>query len=638
MSTDEISLLIGGPQGAGLETSMHLLASAFARRGYGVVADREYHSNIKGRHSYITLRASGTALPRALRATVQIIGAMDAETVFTHFDEVEDGGYLIYDRSQADASLHALAAMPPQAKNRLRDRLAAMGVEDTLAALLTYLTATRRVVAVGLDYPQLLASLQTRFALLPAQAARYVSSILFGAFAGLVNLDDACVRWCIEHRFAGSEAMVEQNLSLVRAVIDVTKATYGVPYPLPPARNRWQSLLLGTGNDVVAMGKLVGGLRYQSYYPITPAADESFFLEAHDRVHVDGETRGGVVVLQTEDEIAAVTSAIGAALTGVRSATATSGPGFSLMGEGLGWAGINEVPIVITHYQRSGPSTGQATRGSQEDLLAALFAAHGEFPRLVLTSGDHEEAFQDAVEAFNLAERYQMPVIHLLDKFLANALVTTPLPDLAAIRIQRGALVDAPGDGYQRFDLAHPVSPRARLGSMAVIGYSGSEHDAQGRASEDPVNRQAMTEKRMQKLALADAEIPVEQRAGYYGPDDPEVLLVGWGSVKMVAVETLGTLNAAGHRGAYLHLKMFAPFPACYVASLLDRVPPDRVIAVEHNYQAQAAMMIHLYAGTPVPRQIVKYTGRPMYLEEVVAAVQTLLTTDTQRVVLSRGT
>jgi 2-oxoglutarate ferredoxin oxidoreductase subunit alpha len=628
--------LIGGPQGAGLETSMQLLANAFAKRGYGIVSDREYHSNIKGRHSYITLRASATSLPKALRETVQIIGAMDPETVFTHFNELEEGGYLIYDSSQADKSVHTILSMPPQAKKRIIEQFEAMGVEGTLSSLITYLTTNRRIVAVEIDFPHILTSLSTRFALISEQASRYVSSILFGAMAGLVDIDDDCVRYCIVNRFAGREKVVEQNLSLVRDVSDLTKAAYGVPCKLKPSRNHQQAFILGKGNDIVAMGKILGGLRYQSYYPITPAADESFFLEAHERLPFEGEN-GGIVVLQTEDELAAITSAIGAALTGVRSATATSGPGFSLMVEGLGWAGINEVPVVITYYQRSGPSTGQATRGSQADLLSVLFASHGEFPRLVLASGDHEEAFNDAFDAFNLAERYQVPVIHLLDKFLANSIVTMPLPDLSRIRIERGELVDNPGEGYKRFDLTKTVSPRARLGSNAVIGHSGSEHDEWGRSSEDPVNRRAMNEKRMKKLELADAEIPAERRAIYYGPDDAGVLLVGWGYVKMVAAEALTELNAAGYTGAYLHLKMFSPFPSQYVASIIDRFPPNRVITLEYNYQAQAAMAVKLYSGKEVTRRIVKYTGRPMYLNEVVEAVKRMLETDVRRVVLTRG-
>lgn len=615
---------------------MQFLANSFAKRGYGIVSDREYHSNIKGKHSYITLRASATSIPTALRETVQIMGAMDAETVFTHFSELEEGGHLIYDSSQADKSIHAIPTMPPQVRKRITERLKKLGLESTLSSIITYLTINRRVVAVELDFPHILESLSTRFSLITEQASRYVSSILFGAVAGLVDIDDDCVRWCIKRRFTERETVAEQNLYLVKDVSNLVKDTYGVPYKLKPSRNNQKEFILGKGNDVVAMGKIVGGLRFQSYYPITPAADESFFLEAHDNLHNEGE-KGGIVVLQTEDELAAITSAIGASLTGIRSATATSGPGFSLMVEGLGWAGINETPVVITYYQRSGPSTGQATRGSQADLLSVLHASHGEFPRFVIASGDHEEAFNDAIDAFNLAERYQVPVIHLLDKFLANSIVTMPLPDLSKVKIERGALIESPGEGYKRFDLMKTVSPRARLGSNAIIGHSGSEHDEWGRSCEDPVNRRVMTEKRMKKLELADSEIPARRRAIYFGSDEADVLLVGWGYVKMVAVEALTELNKVGYSVAYLHLKMFSPFPSRYVASIMDRFPSDRVIALEYNYQAQAAMMIKLYTGKEVSKSIVKYTGRPMYLNEVVEAVKTMLETDVRRMVLSRG-
>ena len=355
---------------------MQFLANSFAKRGYGIVSDREYHSNIKGKHSYITLRASATSIPTALRETVQIMGAMDAETIFTHFSELEEGGHLIYDSSQADKSIHAIPTMPPQVRKRITERLEKLGLEGTLSSVITYLTVNRRVVAVELDFPHILESLRTRFSLIAEQASRYVSSILFGAVAGLVDIDDDCVRWCIKSRFTERKTVAEQNLYLVKDVSNLVKDTYGVPYKLKPSRNSQKEFILGKGNDVVAMGKIVGGLRFQSYYPITPAADESFFLEAHDNLHNEGEN-GGLVVLQTEDELAAITSAIGASLTGIRSATATSGPGFSLMVEGLGWAGINETPVVITYYQRSGPSTGQATRGSQADLLSLIHDSQG---------------------------------------------------------------------------------------------------------------------------------------------------------------------------------------------------------------------------------------------------------------------
>jgi 2-oxoglutarate ferredoxin oxidoreductase subunit alpha len=527
--------------------------------------------------------------------------------------------------------------MLPQVRERIIERFEKLKVDGTISSLIHNLKHHNKIKAVELDFPRILASIRDRFELLPEQASRYVSSILYGAIAGLVDFDEDSIRLSIERRFGGREILVEQNIYLIDYVSDLVKGSYGSPYRLRPSSIPEKEFVVGNGNEIVAIGKMLGGLRYQSYYPITPAADESFFIESHQNLKPNGEELGSIIVLQTEDEIAAITSAIGATLTGARSATATSGPGFSLMVEGLGWAGINEVPVVITYYQRSGPGTGQATRGSQADLLSTLFASHGEFARIVIASGDHEEAFLDSIKAFNLAERYQVPVIHLLDKFLANSMVTMPLPDLSSIRIERGDMVKNPGESYKRFSLSKTLSPRAVLGSKAIIEHSGAEHDESGHTNEDPVNRRMMYEKRLKKLELTDLEIPDESRAVYYGPEKSDYLLVGWGYAKMVALDALEELGKQGYRGSYLHIKMFSPFPARYVKSIINGFPQERVISLEHNYQAQASMIVSLYTITEINRSIVKYTGRPMYLDEVVEAVKKILEGDEKRVVLSRG-
>jgi 2-oxoglutarate ferredoxin oxidoreductase subunit alpha len=375
-------------------------------------------------------------------------------------------------------------------------------------------------------------------------------------------------------------------------------------------------------------------LRYQSYYPITPAADESFTLEKYEKLDV-GDGGSSLIVIQTEDEIAAITSAIGASLTGVRSATATSGPGFSLMVEGLSWAGMNEVPVVITYYQRGGPSTGLPTRGSQSDLLFSVFAGHGEFPRVVLSSGDHLEALYDAVEAFNIAEKYQLPVIHLLDKFLANTLTLMPLPDLNNVLIERG-LVTEGSEAYKRFDLSSQVSPRAYLGSKAIMWYTGDEHDELGHICEDPVNRVRMYSKRMKKLELIDSEIPNSKKATYFGSGNPEVLMVGWGSVKGVALDAVETLKNKGIEAAYLQLRILWPFPSTYVSELLSSVD-STVIVVEHSYVVQLADLITMSTGFRKLRRVGKFTGRPIYLSELVRAVEEIRLKGVEKVVLGYG-
>jgi 2-oxoglutarate ferredoxin oxidoreductase subunit alpha len=634
MPCSEISAILGGPQGAGLETSMAVLGYALARSGHGFIADREYFSNIKGRHSYIHLRISSKSVPRSLTYPVDLIAAMDPETVFTHFDDLRDGGVLVYDKATNDKRLDSILSVEEPLKERVEGRLTSLGLEPKISSLVSYLRNRRSVKVIDLNYAEILSIVGRKFKLSPQQVSRYVSSILIGAVSGLLGLDEESLTYGFTKHFRGREDLVSQNLEITTLVRNAI-ADYGVnELILEGPGIGLEELLVVSGNDVVAIGKIIGGLRYQSYYPITPAADESFTLEKYEKLDV-GDGGSSLIVIQTEDEIAAITSAIGASLTGVRSATATSGPGFSLMVEGLSWAGMNEVPVVITYYQRGGPSTGLPTRGSQSDLLFSVFAGHGEFPRVVLSSGDHLEALYDAVEAFNIAEKYQLPVIHLLDKFLANTLTLMPLPDLNNVLIERG-LVTEGSEAYKRFDLSSQVSPRAYLGSKAIMWYTGDEHDELGHICEDPVNRVRMYSKRMKKLELIDSEIPNSKKATYFGSGNPEVLMVGWGSVKGVALDAVETLKNKGIEAAYLQLRILWPFPSTYVSELLSSVD-STVIVVEHSYVVQLADLITMSTGFRKLRRVGKFTGRPIYLSELVRAVEEIRLKGVDKVVLGYG-
>lgn len=634
----DVYLLVGGAQGSGLETTAQVLAPAFASLGYGVLANREYFSNIVGRHSYIHMRISASGEPRALSYPVDFVGAMDAESIFTHWDDVREGGYLLYDLGVARTRLVQISSMEPELRARLMEKFKELGVQPTVQGVVEYLEKERGVKVIGISFNAVFDVLVKKFGVARAQAQRFRSSILIGAIVGLTGLDMEAVELGLERRFGARKKVLEINKELVRSIAEEVSSEHGTPLRLEPPEGGPREYVVATGNDVVAMAKIVGGVKYQSYYPITPASDESVFLEANEHLAVDGRDLGNIVVLQTEDEIAAISSAIGAALTGARSSTATSGPGFSLMVEALGWAGKNDVPVVITYYQRGGPSTGMPTRGSQSDLLYSLYASHGEFPRIILSSGDHLEAFYDAIEAYNLAERYQMPVIHLLDKFLANMIASMPFPDWSKVRIDRGeTLFEAPRGPWKRFPYDKPLAPRPVLGSGAWTWYTGDEHNEWGHITEDAENRLIMYERRWKKLEIADREIPEEFRAHYYGPNDADFLLVGWGSVKIVALEALRVLESKGKRGAYLHLRMFSPFPSRLVSKVISQFDPERVIAVEHNYLAQAARIVTMETGFKFRKFILKWTGRPMYLMELVEGVLDVLERGKSRVVLRYG-
>jgi len=634
---EEVRFLIGGAQGTGLETAAQVLTTAYASQGYRVYSFREYYSNIKGRHSYIGVRVNSEKQPMAPRASYHVIAAMDAETVFMHIEDAGKGTFFLYNSDLASRSLTGLPAIEEETKHYIREILRRHGYEESVSEAIRFIEEVKGAKPIPLSFNEVLASFAEKRGIKIFAARRYANTILITVIAIMTGLGLEKLRKGFERRFSTRLRLVEDNMALAEVVAERLSGFSG-KLPLKKPKRRPRRLLVVSGNDAVAMGKIVAGMRFQSYYPITPAQDESFMLESIEALEAGTESLGGVVVLQTEDEIAAISAAIGAALAGARAATATSGPGFDLMVEALGWAGMNEVPLVVTLYQRGGPSTGLPTRGQQADLLDALFASHGEFPRIIIASGDHEEALRDAVTAFNLAERYQTPVIHVLDKFIANSIVTMDPPITESFEIDRGAVIEKPSEGYKRFDLSSPVSPRVFLGTPGtVVWYTGDEHNEVGHISEDKVNRRLMYEKRMKKLEIASREIPEEDRAILYG-EGGDYLLVGWGSVKGAAIEALKILREErGLEGAYLHVRMMEPFPANLVSKIISEYGAERVIDVENNYTGQLARVIAMNTGIRIRKRVLKWTGRPIYVDELVHAVPRILGGEEQVEVLDYG-
>ncbi|HEV2390024.1 MAG TPA: 2-oxoglutarate ferredoxin oxidoreductase subunit alpha, partial [Nitrososphaerales archaeon] len=426
----------------------------------------------------------------------------------------------------------------------------------------------------------------------------------------------------------------------------------GVGYKFAPAATNGERRVLIRGTTAVGIGKVAAGCRLQTYYPITPASDESEYLEEHESIDLYGPfgteaaaaSKGSVVVIQTEDETAAVLMAIGGGLAGVRAATSTSGPGFCLMAEGMGWAGMNEVPVVVTLYQRGGPSTGLPTRHAQGDLRFALHIGHDEFPRIILASGDIEESFYDVAKAFNFAERYQVPVIHLLDKAMANADQTCPMFDPDEVKIDRGSLIrgsvkDPEETGFKRFKFTETgVSARPAIGTTGGIFWnSGDEHDEKGHITEEPTNRMMMMEKRMGKLELAAREIPPEDKIRFYGPEDAPITVVSWGSPKGAILDAMDALKEQdGISVNFLQLRLMSPFPTEEVKEALSR--SKKLVDVEMNYSGQFAGLLREMTGISADHHVVKYNGRPMSCEEVYDALKQISSSAPKRLVLRNGT
>ena len=382
---------------------------------------------------------------------------------------------------------------------------------------------------------------------------------------------------------------------------------------------------------------MVCGCRFQPYYPITPASDESVYLESNEILEVEGSRPGSVLVVQSEDEICAIGMSIGGAITGARSATCTSGPGFSLMAEMLGWAGMNEVPIVVTMYQRSGPSTGLPTRHGQDDLLFAIHAGHGEFPRIVYASGEVEESFYDTARCFNYAEIYQLPVIHMMDKFHASSIITCPRFDPDRITIERGKLLEKIETGeYKRFELTDDgISPRSKLGlENGIFWNTGDESDEYGHISEDPVIRVQMMDKRLGKLDRILKEIPDSDQAVSFGIC--EHTIVSWGSAKGPILDAIEMLKRENINVGFVQIKLLHPFPAGYVRFLLQDA--KTIIDIEANQTGQLGQLVRQHLERGPDYFVVKYTGRAMTCTEVYGALKKIIGgTAKKREVLMHG-
>jgi 2-oxoglutarate ferredoxin oxidoreductase subunit alpha len=620
--TNKLSWLIGGPQGSGVDTAANIFAKACALGGLFLFGKREYYSNIKGEHSYFAVRIS-EKLIRSHVDQVDILVAFDAETIFRHALSVVNGGAVVYDTSLLETTIDETPFLDDRVKHELKEKLSKKNLGSTVNDLLK-LASDNGAILYGIAFQDLLKEIaEKRNEPSLSKLMRMINVMAVASSFAVLDYDSSMMVGAINHIFKAKPKIAEMNIDAANYAYNHTKAKYGDDFRYRLATKQVSNdLILAQGSEATGLGKIVGGCRFQTYYPITPASDESEFLESNQVLELNG--KGSLTVVQTEDEIAAITMAIGAAVAGARSATCTSGPGFSLMAEALGWAGINEVPVVVTLYQRTGPSTGLPTRHEQGDLMFAIYAGHGDFPRIVFASGDIEESFYDAARAFNYAERYQMPVIHLVDKALANNVTTCRIFDPMKIKIDRGLLLDKVQEGYLRFKLTeNGISPRVRLGTEnGIFWNTGDEHQENGHITEDPEIRNKMMEKRMGKLDLALKEIPNEEKAIRYG-EDSDMTIISWGSTKGAILDAMEALASEGVKINFVQVRLLNPFPDKYVASMLEKT--RLLIDIEMNYSTQLAKLIRENVKRDPDYFIVKYNGRPMSSSEVYKALRKII-------------
>jgi 2-oxoglutarate ferredoxin oxidoreductase subunit alpha len=648
---NSLTWVIGGAQGSGVDSAANIFSKACSNGGLHIFGKREYYSNIKGEHSYFTVRVSDNKI-RSHVDDIDILVSFDAETIFRHADKVTKGGAIIYDSESANTSIQEVPTLDDYACARITRILEEVHKPLTIQGMVDY-AKDKGATLYRIPYFQILKEFSEKVndhSL--SKLTRMINVMALSASMAILDFDTVVLAKAIKYVFKTKPKIADINVAAANYSYNYIKSKFDITgFKFKLTCNKPSSdIILVQGSQSSAMAKIVAGCRFQTYYPITPASDDSEFLESNQIMEqaYDGR-KGSVLVIQTEDEIAAITMAIGGALTGVRSATATSGPGFSLMAEAIGWAGINEVPVVVSLYQRAGPSTGLPTRHEQGDLMFAINCGHGEFPKIVFASGDIEESFYDTIKVFNFAEKYQLPVIHVLDKAIANSIMTCKIFDQHSIKIDRGQLLEnvpqLGGTGiagnYRRFKLdVNPISPRIALGKEnGIFWNTGDEHTEEGHITEDPDNRIKMMNKRMSKLDLALKEIPDEDKARAYGQDDPSggMTIVSWGSTKGAILDAIDRLVAEGKKVRFIQIRLMHPFPAALVEKMLAN--SKVLVDIEMNYTSQLGVLIKQNLSCSIDYRIVKYNGRPMSSSEVYNAIMSIINGNAKRrIVLEHGT
>ena len=564
----DYSIKIGGAAGQGIQTIGFTLSRIFSRYGYHTFSFQDYESRVRGGHNFQQIRF-GDREVLCPRAAVDILVALDRESVPRHADELSEAGFAIYDSADIKEEYEG-------------DR---------------YIDVPFSRIAVEKGGNKIMANTAA-------------SGAVLGMMGMPAELLDAVLGDTIKRK------------DTIDANIDVGRAGYEYGRDHCPAcafrpAARAQKKLTIEGNEAIAFAAIASGCKFYAAYPMTPSTGILVFMSDHG-------VRHDVAVHQAEDEIAAINMAIGASYAGVRAMTRTSGGGFALMVEGISLAGMTETPIVIVLGQRPGPATGLPTRTEQSDLLYALFAGHGEFPRILFAPGHPSQVFKLVNKAFDMAEKYQVPAIILSDQLLADSAWSLDGIDIEQFkytdhRLRGEEFAKLPAYGRHAFTDSG-VSPMAVPGDGPhVVVTDSDEHDEAGHITEETDIRKRMVAKRyMQKLPRIAAEI---EPPLIYGEDQPEVVLVGWGSNYGVLKECVDNLSD-DNRIALMHFSEIYPFPTTGREWFMGVLEEARMtICVENNASGRFAALVRMETGFRFERAIHRYTGRPFTLEELLEEV-----------------
>ncbi len=573
----DFAFKIAGQAGAGVMITGRLMVKCFTRSGYHVIGYPEYPSLVRGGHNTVQVRISDRQI-NAPRQDCDIVIALNKDAIFYHMESMARGGMIIYDqlidtskfKIREDVRMHALPL------SKLTQEVGGTEQMKNTAAL--------GAALASVDYP-------------------------FSVLEGLIR----------EELARKGEEIIRVNISAARAGYEFVKSN-GISFGRGLSPLSSERRLIITGNEAISLGAVRGGMKFYAAYPMTPASSILHFL-------IEKERQFGIVTKQTEDEIAAINYCIGASFAGARAMVGTSGGGFALMTEALGMAALSETPLVVVIVQRIGPSTGMPTWTEQGDLRFALHASQGDFPRIVLAPGDVQEAFFLSAKAHNLAEKYQVPVLILSDKFLSESVFSTGRFDQEAVKIERGKLVKgplpalAPMTRYKRYEITNDgVSGRVLPGMPNGMHIGTSyEHDETGYSSESFVMRARQVNKRAAKLKKIMKEMAGPDE---FGPADAEVTLVTWGSMKLPALDALALLEGKGIRARLVSFTHLHPLNPRAVRKALRT--KGKTIMVENNSTAQFAGILKQEAGVKLDFHMLKYDGRQFFAEQIAEEVMKL--------------
>lgn len=573
----DITIRIAGESGEGVISTGDFITQAAARAGYNVLTFKTFPAEIKGGHAVYQLRLANHEL-YSQGDELDILIAFNQEGFDKHHDEIKINGLLIYDS--------ASFTPPPVGEGVKQYSVPLSKIARELGFALG-----KNVVAVG-------------------------------AIAALFGLDPTFIIRLLDEKFKkkGPDVVKKNVLALNEGFQYVKKNVPHGAFEIKPAEKKEDVLVL-SGNHAIGLGALAYGCRHYFGYPITPATDLMEFLATEF-------PKVGGAVIQAEDEIAALSMAIGASYAGRPVMTATSGPGLSLMVEMLGFAAMAEIPVVVVDVQRGGPSTGLPTKHEQSDLNLACFGGHGDAPRIVVAPISVNDCFWQTINAFSLAERYQMPVILLSDQSLAVRTETIPKPNLDSI-IKHERLRWTGNNGgngtngdYKRYDRssADGVSAMAYPGTAGGnYTATGLEHDEFGRPKYDPVSHIAMTEKRFKKLEnLSHGWRPI----AHYGDKNSEIGVLGWGSTLGQVREAIELAEAEGIAVEAMAPKVVYPIMEDEIGAFVRS--KKKILVAEVNYRGQFAELITAKFGKKVEK-ITRYGGSPFKAREIFDAVKSLI-------------